>query len=95
MEHPRTTKNVGQPCVICGQPANAQAMVEALQRERDEAVKRSSSYLADKNAIQKELQRERGFTNRYLKRLHEAEAALDAERERVKEPQNENDDRQS
>ena len=61
----------------------------------DEAVKRSSSYLADKNAIQKELQRERGFTNRYLKRLHEAEAALDAERERVKEPQNENDDRQS
>lgn len=35
MEHPRTTKNVGQPCVICGQPANAQATVEALQRERD------------------------------------------------------------
>ena len=31
MEHPRTTKNVGQPCVICGQPANAQATVEALQ----------------------------------------------------------------
>ena len=33
MEHPRTTKNVGQPCVICGQPANAQATVKALQRE--------------------------------------------------------------
>lgn len=36
MEHPRTTKNVGQPCVICGQPANAQATVEASQRVRDE-----------------------------------------------------------
>ena len=33
MEHPRTTKNVGQPCVICGQPANAQATVEALQAQ--------------------------------------------------------------
>ena len=64
------------------QLADAQATVEALQRERDGAVKRSSSYLVNKNAIQKELQRERGFTNRYLKRLHEAEAALDAERAR-------------
>ena len=40
MEHLKTTKNVGQPCVICGQPADAQATVEALQRERDEARKR-------------------------------------------------------
>lgn len=33
MEYPKTTKNVGQPCVICGQAADAQATIEALQAE--------------------------------------------------------------
>ena len=31
MERPKTTKNVGQPCVICGQSADAQATIAALQ----------------------------------------------------------------
>ena len=31
MEQPITTKNVGQPCVICGQAADAQATIVALQ----------------------------------------------------------------
>ena len=37
MEHPKTTKNVGQPCVICGQPADAQAAVAALQAQLESA----------------------------------------------------------
>lgn len=37
MERAKTTKNVGQPCVICGQSADAQATIAALQARAEQA----------------------------------------------------------
>lgn len=54
--------------------ADAQATVEALQRERD--FFETAAAAANRMRV-------------------DTERALDAEREKVKEPQNENDDRQS
>lgn len=50
--------------------------IETLQAELDDAIKRSSSYLVEKNALRKDLEVEKGFTNRYIKRLHGAEKDL-------------------
>ena len=81
MEHPKTTKNVGQPCVICGQPADAQATVEALQRERDEAVREAR--------LQKDsVIREREVADSYHQDLVKCEATLDALRDAYDELDN-------
>ena len=63
MEQPITTKNVGQPCVICGQAADAQATIAALQAEVKErtwwlAAYKQSIELAQSSLTQRTAERD-------------------------------------
>ena len=58
MERPKTTKNVGQPCVICGQSADAQATIAALQArvpELEQAVKETHGRFISEQAAKKDV----------------------------------------
>ena len=46
MEYPKTTKNVGQPCVICGQAADAQATIAALQAKLEDLTAKYQNLVA-------------------------------------------------
>ena len=57
MERPKTTKNVGQPCVICGQSADAQATIAALQarvQECEAAMEKQVAILEEINKLDAE-----------------------------------------
>lgn len=91
-----TTKNVGQPCVICGQPANAQATVEALQRERG-AIEKVLDIDSGKTTLEKVTDLKYSFAQVWASyqdaanEMFKTQAALDAEREKVKTLRDERD----
>ena len=55
MERPKTTKNVGQPCVICGQSADAQAAIAALQAQLTQLDRTLADVYAQREGLQKDL----------------------------------------
>ena len=81
MERPKTTKNVGQPCVICGQSADAQAAIAALQAR----VQELEQWVQDQSTANLETMR---HTDEMQSRALEAEQQLTrrtAELERVRD----------
>ena len=69
MEQPITTKNVGQPCVICGQAADAQATIAALQAR----VKELEEWVQDQSTANLETMR---HMDEMQSRAMDAEAQL-------------------
>ena len=69
MEQPITTKNVGQPCVICGQAADAQATIAALQAR----VRELEQWVQDQSTANLETMR---HTDEMQSRAMEAEQQL-------------------
>ena len=69
MEQPITTKNVGQPCVICGQAADAQATIAALQAR----VQELEQWVQDQSTANLETMR---HTDEMQSRALEAEQQL-------------------
>jgi Tfp pilus assembly protein PilN len=55
VERPKTTKNVGQPCVICGQSADAQAAIAALQSQLTQLDRTLADVYAQREGLQKDL----------------------------------------
>ena len=53
MERTMTTKNVGQPCVICGQLADAQATIAALQARVKELEESRDAWKASQECSEK------------------------------------------
>jgi chromosome segregation ATPase len=86
VERPKTTKNVGQPCVICGQSADAQAAIAALQAQLTQLDRTLADVYAQREGLQKdlaqrtaELERVRALVKTY------ADAKIDFDDKRLQE----------
>ena len=73
MEQPITTKNVGQPCVICGQAADAQATIAALQAEVKERTWWLAAYKQSIELAQSSLTQRTAELEAANKRIHDLE----------------------
>jgi len=87
VERPKTTKNVGQPCVICGQSADAQATIAALQadnrtyiNERHENMKQIEQLQAQVKELEQWVQDQSTANLETMRHMDEMQSrAMDAE----------------
>lgn len=67
------------------QVADLTAKLEAAENDRDKAIKRSSGYLVEKNALRSEIEIEKEHTNKYIEHLHDMQTARDTLRAQVQQ----------
>lgn len=85
MEQPITTKNVGQPCVICGQAADAQATIAALRQDNDRLTKLQAIDLKNNNEYREHVAALQADNRTYINERHEHVKQIEQLQARVRE----------